>query len=101
VEYNNFNTAMALIAGLHFSSITRLKKTWRSVPQKWIECFEKVKMMMSHEGNYQHYRERLQKAKGIVTNPYLGLFLKDLTVRIALLFYFDISFSSLKLETPT
>ena len=78
LELNNFYSAMAIIAGLHQSSITRLRKTWKTLPSKFLDTFKKCTQLLSAEGNYRSYRSSLEKAVPPV-NPYIGLYLKDLT----------------------
>jgi hypothetical protein len=62
---------MAITAGLHLSSISRLKKTWQNVPDKFIKTFEEITKLLQTEGNYKNYRSKLEKAP-LPANPYFG-----------------------------
>jgi len=78
LAFNNFNTVMEIIAGLHMSSIQRLKKTWKALSSKYTVIFEEITKFISSEGNYRNYRVALTKVE-LPVNPYLGVFLRDLT----------------------
>jgi len=78
LSYNNFNTVMEIICGLHMSSIQRLKKTWKALSSKYTAIFEEITKFISSEGNYRNYRGAISKAE-LPINPYLGVFLRDLT----------------------
>ena len=79
---NNFNTSGTLLlilliglveicAGLNFSCVSRLKRTWKNVPRKFREIFDRLTELFSPENNYVNYRSILQK-KSPPINPYLG-----------------------------
>lgn len=78
LAFNNFNTVMEIIAGLHMSSIQRLKKTWKALSSKYVAIFEEITKFIATEGNYRNYRLALSKVE-LPANPYLGVFLRDLT----------------------
>jgi hypothetical protein len=78
LAFNNFNTVMEIIAGLHMSSIQRLKKTWKALSSKYMAIFEEITKFIATEGNYRNYRLALSKVE-LPANPYLGVFLRDLT----------------------
>jgi hypothetical protein len=69
---------MEIIAGLHMSSIQRLKKTWKALSSKYTVIFEEITKFIATEGNYRNYRNALSKAD-LPATPYLGVFLRDLT----------------------
>lgn len=64
---------MEIIAGLHMSSIQRLKKTWKALSSKYTAIFEEITKFIATEGNYRNYRSALSKAE-LPINPYLGTF---------------------------
>lgn len=78
LSFNSFNTVMEIICGLHMSSIQRLKKTWKALSSKYTAIFEEITQFISSEGNYRNYRAALSKVE-LPVNPYLGVFLRDLT----------------------
>ena len=77
-KMNNFNTLMALIAGLNATSVFRLKWTKGEVPRNLLVLFSDLEKVMSSEGNSAFYRQVLQNVDP-PTLPYLGVYLTDLT----------------------
>ncbi|KAJ5074401.1 guanine nucleotide exchange factor [Anaeramoeba ignava] len=75
---NNFNTLMAVIAGLNSSAIFRLKSTWSQVPQKIYDIYQSFVDLMDSKSSYKNYRQYLKKIIPPCI-PYLGIFLTDLT----------------------
>ncbi|KAL1921320.1 uncharacterized protein VTP21DRAFT_11036 [Calcarisporiella thermophila] len=75
---NNFNTCMAIVAGLDSSAIFRLKRTWELVNQKTMLAFSQLKKLMSSAKNFGEYR-RVLKASEPPCVPFLGVYLTDLT----------------------
>eukprot|EP01117_Protostelium_nocturnum_P001625 TRINITY_DN1197_c0_g1_i1.p1 TRINITY_DN1197_c0_g1~~TRINITY_DN1197_c0_g1_i1.p1 ORF type:complete len:757 (+),score=260.89 TRINITY_DN1197_c0_g1_i1:94-2364(+) len=78
-ELNNFNALMEVIACLNIGPIARLKKTWKEVPEKYINQFNEISQVMEAVGNFKAYRSELSKAHRPMI-PYLGLTLKDFVV---------------------
>jgi len=76
---NNFNSAMEICTGLNMASISRLKRTWKLVPDRYIKTFNNLSELISPVGNFHLYREILQK-KDLPINPYIALSLRDLSV---------------------
>lgn len=72
---------MAITAGLHMSSISRLKKTWKNVPSKFVESLEKITKLLATEGNYKNYRNEVKNASPPI-NPYFGKDLQILVVNV-------------------
>ena len=79
----NLNSVFQIVAGLNSAAITRLKKTWKCLPKKYIEVWEFLNAIVSDEENYRRYRMALtairEKHGSSACVPYLGVFLKDLT----------------------
>lgn len=61
LEMNNFNSLMAIHAGLNFSEIARLKPLWKLASEKLIKRFEQVEETMSPLHNFSHYRKTLSE----------------------------------------
>jgi hypothetical protein len=70
-ESNNFNSLMAVLAGINSSPILRLKQAWKMIDRKIItnKYFE-VEKLMRAEKSFETYRGAL-KASGINCVPYL------------------------------
>ncbi|XP_037084058.1 ras-GEF domain-containing family member 1B-like isoform X2 [Pollicipes pollicipes] len=84
----NFNSLMAIIAGLNMSPVSRLKKTWSRVDSSQLSVLEQ---QMSPSSNFLSYRRTLQAAMWRSTNsgccsdgrqriviPFFSLLVKDL-----------------------
>ncbi|KAF2069090.1 hypothetical protein CYY_009588 [Polysphondylium violaceum] len=76
---NNYNSLMAIIAGLNFSSVYRLKYTREEVPSQILKNYQELEKIMNSEGSFKIYRQRLQQGGGGPCLPYLGVHLTDLT----------------------
>ena len=59
INIGNFNSLMAIIAGLSMSSIQRLKKTWAKVNT---EKFSMLEHQMNPSSNFGSYRSSLKAA---------------------------------------
>eukprot|EP00211_Chloroparvula_japonica_P003962 CAMPEP_0119131810 /NCGR_PEP_ID=MMETSP1310-20130426/10655_1 /TAXON_ID=464262 /ORGANISM="Genus nov. species nov., Strain RCC2339" /LENGTH=717 /DNA_ID=CAMNT_0007122403 /DNA_START=151 /DNA_END=2304 /DNA_ORIENTATION=+ len=77
-EMNNYNTLMAVIAGLNCAAVNRLKFTKEEASSKVKATFEDLKAKMSSDASYKSIREILHASEP-PTLPYLGVFLTDLT----------------------
>ncbi|KAI9366778.1 ras guanine nucleotide exchange factor domain-containing protein [Zopfochytrium polystomum] len=75
---NNFNTLMAILAGLNTSSIHRLRRTWELVPPRNLQIFETLRETMDSTKNFSRYRETLHSINPPCV-PFLGFYLTDLT----------------------
>ncbi|KAJ3416659.1 RasGEF [Chytridiales sp. JEL 0842] len=83
LKWNNFNTAFEIVAGLNLGPVSRLKKTWKALPTKYMDSWNSLNSILSHEGSHKNYRAKLASLKERSTNtailPYLGVNLQDLT----------------------
>ena len=77
LEIHNYNLVMSVLAGLNYSSVQRLKKSWKLVPAKYCSIFSGLEELMSSAKNYQSYRSALERAD-YPKLPYFGVFLRDL-----------------------
>eukprot|EP00011_Vannellida_sp_DIVA3-517-6-12_P004440 CAMPEP_0114614398 /NCGR_PEP_ID=MMETSP0168-20121206/5634_1 /TAXON_ID=95228 ORGANISM="Vannella sp., Strain DIVA3 517/6/12" /NCGR_SAMPLE_ID=MMETSP0168 /ASSEMBLY_ACC=CAM_ASM_000044 /LENGTH=863 /DNA_ID=CAMNT_0001825447 /DNA_START=55 /DNA_END=2644 /DNA_ORIENTATION=+ len=78
IFYRNFNGAMSILSGLNNGAVSRLKRTWKMLPPKYTEMYDKVMQFFSMEKSYKLYRSILvTKSPPLI--PYLGVNLKDLT----------------------
>jgi len=79
-DKGNFNSAMAIIAGLNMSPVTRLKKTWSRV-----KCrkFDRLEREMNPASNFACYRSMFKMANEGTGGrfefaiPFFSLFVKD------------------------
>ena len=46
---SNYNTCFEIVAGLNMSAISRLKKTWKLVPKKYMTTMEYLNGIVSNE----------------------------------------------------
>jgi RasGEF domain/RasGEF N-terminal motif len=75
---NNFNTLLEITAGLNMAPVRRLKKTWLSLPSKWLQVLADLETLMDNKQNFKAYREALRSCKRPAL-PYFGIFLRDIT----------------------
>lgn len=95
-QRNNFNTLMAISAGLNNCNILVLPE-WKvrfecdtidmkDVPKQRLECLKRLEELMSTKSNYLRYRNHLRavmfetfsQTLKVPVLPYLGIFLRDL-----------------------
>lgn len=77
-KMNNFNTMVAVVAGINASAVHRLKWTKEEVMKGIWPQFAECERLMSNEGSYKTYRGALFQARPPCL-PYLGVYLTDLT----------------------
>uniref|UniRef100_A0A1I7RIR6 Ras-GEF domain-containing protein n=2 Tax=Bursaphelenchus xylophilus TaxID=6326 RepID=A0A1I7RIR6_BURXY len=85
INIGNFNSLMAIVAGISTQAVTRLKKTWQRVEKAKLEILQH---QLNPSGNFVSYRATLNAAiwrfEGAkndnerVIIPFFGLLLKDL-----------------------
>ncbi|KAM9963148.1 hypothetical protein ACTFIW_006371 [Dictyostelium discoideum] len=77
-ELHNYNSLMAIYAGISHSSITRLKWTKKILPKTHQKTLSDLEKLMESDENFKNYRNEL---KTITTPciPFLGLILSDMT----------------------
>lgn len=75
---NNFNTLMAILAGLNSAAILRLKKTRKLLlGRRGQDVYSELERQMSSERSFSKYRYCLRRSEAPCV-PYLGVFLRDL-----------------------
>jgi len=78
-EVRNYNGVMEILTGLDCSAVYRLKRTWKLVPQKFLQSFAELSQLMDSRGNFNNYRTELRAAeKGEPAIPFLARILGDL-----------------------
>eukprot|EP00211_Chloroparvula_japonica_P000447 CAMPEP_0119120358 /NCGR_PEP_ID=MMETSP1310-20130426/1428_1 /TAXON_ID=464262 /ORGANISM="Genus nov. species nov., Strain RCC2339" /LENGTH=1268 /DNA_ID=CAMNT_0007109829 /DNA_START=30 /DNA_END=3836 /DNA_ORIENTATION=- len=85
MKQRNFNSMFAVACGLELIHVSRLRNTWKGVAAnvKQYNKFHKVLEYCKPEANYPAYRCALREAAINPSEfflPYLGLFLRDLTL---------------------
>ncbi|KYR00468.1 RasGEF domain-containing protein [Tieghemostelium lacteum] len=75
---NNFNAVMEILSGLNLTPVFRLKKTWETLPRKYLATFKHLNSLMAPKNNFKVYREVLH-TKNPPCLPFLGLYLTDMT----------------------
>jgi len=78
IELCNYHSAFGIIFGLNLVSVSRLKKTWELVPEKYSKIFEKISTEYSGANNYKEYRNILKNVP-MPCLPFVGIYLSDLT----------------------
>ena len=77
-NHNNYNSLMAILAGINSASILRLKQTRQAVcTKKVFKQFQSLERLMSTDRSFSSYRMAL-KATGAPGIPYLGIHNQDL-----------------------
>ncbi|KAI7855089.1 ras guanine nucleotide exchange factor domain-containing protein [Circinella umbellata] len=77
-NHNNYNSLMAILAGLNSASVLRLKQTREAISDKKLfKQFKSLERLMSSDRSFSSYRLALKasEAPGI---PYLGIHNQDL-----------------------
>eukprot|EP01132_Coremiostelium_polycephalum_P006602 gene6602-8171_t len=77
-QLRNYNSLMAIYAGISHSSIIRLKWTRKILPKTHQKTLQDLEKLMESDENFKNYRNEL---KTITTPciPFLGLVLSDMT----------------------
>ncbi|RCH93931.1 hypothetical protein CU097_005316 [Rhizopus azygosporus] len=80
-KLNNFNTLMAVLAGINNAAILRLKETKHLVferNKRLVEKFSRLESLMSSERSFYNYRCALKERSKSFGIPYLGIHQQDL-----------------------
>jgi hypothetical protein len=81
ISINNYHIGMAIIAGLNFSSLQRLKYLWTD--RKAIRTMKELESILSHNTNYSRYRDTIDKIKDKTKLiPYMGVISRDITFHL-------------------
>ncbi|EGC39841.1 hypothetical protein DICPUDRAFT_147313 [Dictyostelium purpureum] len=77
-ELRNYNSLMAIYAGISHSSITRLKWTKKILPKTHQKTLQDLEKLMESDENFKNYRTELKTITSPCI-PFLGLILSDMT----------------------
>jgi len=77
LEFGDFLSLMAVLAGLNEGPVFRLKFTLEDVPDRNRESYKHMQDLMDAQKSYSKYRELLVSSNGVAI-PYLGVHLRDL-----------------------
>nr|XP_009858872.1 rap guanine nucleotide exchange factor 2-like [Ciona intestinalis] len=76
----NLNSTFALISGLGYRAVSRMKQTWEKVPAKSNRLFEELQALMDPSRNMSKYRTLLNEmVSQPPVIPYIPVIKKDLT----------------------
>ncbi|KAI8341900.1 ras guanine nucleotide exchange factor domain-containing protein [Chlamydoabsidia padenii] len=76
---NNYNTLMAILAGINNAAILRLKQTQEGIKKKKIyKQYQSLEKLMSSERSHCSYRMALKASTKCPCIPYLGIHSQDL-----------------------
>lgn len=76
----NFNSMLAIVSGLSYTAVTRLKRTWEKVPRKYVTSFEEMQQLLDPSRNMANYRQLFSNES--LLSPFIPFFpivKKDLT----------------------
>ncbi len=74
LQMNNFNTSYALVAGLNFPGVSRLKMTWQKVSKRDLDHYESLLNFWSTSRNYKTYRTALKAVRSFLVLFLVPLF---------------------------
>eukprot|EP01080_Neovahlkampfia_damariscottae_P012774 gene12774-7048_t len=78
LDFRNFQTLFAIIAGLTSASVYRLKKSFALCGEEVIELIELFRNLISLRSNFSMLRGTMQSCENLSILPYLGMVLSDL-----------------------
>ncbi|ORX97260.1 ras GEF [Basidiobolus meristosporus CBS 931.73] len=79
LKIHNYNGCFEIVAGLEQSSVQRLKRLWKALPNKYLQIYSHLTTVISRSDNHRTYRTCLQATGASVpVVPYLGFHLTDL-----------------------
>ncbi|PVU99327.1 hypothetical protein BB559_000800 [Furculomyces boomerangus] len=78
LKLHNYNSLFLLASALNNSCVSRLKKTWSLVSNKYISIYTKIQKIVDPYKNYIYYRNTLSSTNPPAL-PFLGVILTDLT----------------------
>lgn len=76
-DLGNFNSLMAIVAGLTLGCVQRLRQTWSVAGSSVKQSYERFFHIMSTKHNFQSYRHALSITK-LPAVPYLGVYFRDI-----------------------
>jgi len=78
IKNNNFFSFFAIVAGLNLTPVSRLKKTWDNLSEKYTKIWHELEKICDPSRNMKTYRDILANTKPPIV-PFLPIYLKDLT----------------------
>lgn len=76
-EMSNLSSMMTVYMSLQLHCISRLKKTWKTVPKALRQQFQRHEAQLRPMSNFSGYREMMAKAP-LPCVPYIGITAKDI-----------------------
>jgi len=76
-DINNFTGASAIMGGLLYTSISRLKKTWEKIAKSKLQILKDLETLFNPTRNYKQYRDILSTCE-LPAIPHIGIIPKDL-----------------------
>ena len=62
-EMQNYNSMHAILCGLEYSSVMRLRQTWAKVPEKAVKLYKDLLKVMDSSRKFNRYREMVKTVK--------------------------------------
>ncbi|KAL6069605.1 hypothetical protein QOT17_007457 [Balamuthia mandrillaris] len=76
-KLRNWNSLMAIFAGLNHHAVKRLSNTWEQLPPAYVKEWESLEELLGPKDNFKNYREAIRSSSsGYI--PYIGIVAKDL-----------------------
>jgi hypothetical protein len=72
MQFNNYNSAMAIVSGLNASAVYRLTKSFDALSPTLKANFDKIKEQLAHDGSYKNLRDLLHNRQPPCI-PYFGM----------------------------
>eukprot|EP01119_Soliformovum_irregulare_P002315 TRINITY_DN1259_c0_g1_i1.p1 TRINITY_DN1259_c0_g1~~TRINITY_DN1259_c0_g1_i1.p1 ORF type:complete len:637 (+),score=163.45 TRINITY_DN1259_c0_g1_i1:82-1992(+) len=76
--YRDYETTFTVVMSLGSGAVSRLAETWKGLTTTSRQQWDAMEEFCHYKENYKTYRSHLRKNVNMV--PYMGLFLKDLTI---------------------
>jgi len=78
LSLHNFNSLYAILAGLNYAPVQRLKKTIKALSHRYQKNWRQMEAIFENIQNFKSYRHTLKRFEMPII-PYFGLFLRDIT----------------------
>lgn len=78
LKLRNLSDCMGLVTALQSTSLERLAKTWKLVPEESMTALQKMKELFDPRSNYKNLRKLVDEKSSEPMVPFVGLIMGDL-----------------------